>query len=314
MNYIVFDLEWNQPMEGVEKVNEKLPFEIVEIGAVKLNSERELVSSFNEVICPNVYHSMNHVTRKLIHMTKEEWLAGSPFTEVIARFREWCGEDVLFCTWGTLDVMELQRNMDYYELAPLADGPIRYLDVQKLWAIHEGDAKNRKALETVTEEQAIEQTVPFHRAYGDAYYTGRILERLDEQDLIWVSFDTYHYPQSQKDEVEITFPTYSKYISREFPDKQEAMKDKKVGSMRCPFCDRTLRRRIRYFSANSKHYLGVGNCEEHGLIKYKIRMKHTVGDRVYVVKTARCVTEEEYLHLQNRREKIRSMKRRRRHD
>ena len=39
MNYIVFDLEWNQSAEGKECSVEHMPFEIIEIGAVKLNSQ-----------------------------------------------------------------------------------------------------------------------------------------------------------------------------------------------------------------------------------------------------------------------------------
>ena len=38
MNYIVFDLEWNQCPGGKEKENKKLPFEIIQIGAVKLDA------------------------------------------------------------------------------------------------------------------------------------------------------------------------------------------------------------------------------------------------------------------------------------
>lgn len=39
MDYIVFDLEWNQCPYGKGQENERIPFEIIEIGAVKLNSE-----------------------------------------------------------------------------------------------------------------------------------------------------------------------------------------------------------------------------------------------------------------------------------
>ena len=35
MNYIVFDLEWNQNPSGKKTRNDRLPFEIIEIGAVK---------------------------------------------------------------------------------------------------------------------------------------------------------------------------------------------------------------------------------------------------------------------------------------
>ena len=50
MEYIVLDLEWNQSNTGKEDAVEKLPFEIIEIGAIKLNNERVMVSEFNELI------------------------------------------------------------------------------------------------------------------------------------------------------------------------------------------------------------------------------------------------------------------------
>ena len=42
MNYIILDLEWNQGNEQKEKQLKELPFEIIEIGAVKLNSRMEI--------------------------------------------------------------------------------------------------------------------------------------------------------------------------------------------------------------------------------------------------------------------------------
>ena len=45
MNYIVFDLEWNQSPGGKRWSNSRLPFEIIEIGAVKLNEKKEIVDS-----------------------------------------------------------------------------------------------------------------------------------------------------------------------------------------------------------------------------------------------------------------------------
>lgn len=41
MNYIIFDLEWNQSPEGKSGSDERMPFEIIEIGAVRLNEKRE---------------------------------------------------------------------------------------------------------------------------------------------------------------------------------------------------------------------------------------------------------------------------------
>lgn len=46
-NYIIFDLEWNQSAAGKETSLDHLPFEIFEIGAVKLNEKMEQVSQFH---------------------------------------------------------------------------------------------------------------------------------------------------------------------------------------------------------------------------------------------------------------------------
>ena len=52
MNYIVFDLEWNQSPGGKKYSNSRLPFEIIEIGAVKMNEKREPVDVFQRLIKP----------------------------------------------------------------------------------------------------------------------------------------------------------------------------------------------------------------------------------------------------------------------
>ena len=54
-NYIVFDLEWNQSIEGKEHSIEHFPFEIIEIGAVKLDEKLNMVSDFHGLITPQVY-------------------------------------------------------------------------------------------------------------------------------------------------------------------------------------------------------------------------------------------------------------------
>ena len=93
MEYIVLDLEWNQSNTGKEDAVEKLPFEIIEIGAIKLNNERVMVSEFNELVKPQVYHEMHKITSKLIHIQMQELERGRPFPEVGGDFVRWCGQE-----------------------------------------------------------------------------------------------------------------------------------------------------------------------------------------------------------------------------
>lgn len=47
MNYIVFDLEWNQGIAGKrESSHEEIPFEIIEIGAIKLDKRKNIIGQF----------------------------------------------------------------------------------------------------------------------------------------------------------------------------------------------------------------------------------------------------------------------------
>ena len=70
-NYIVFDLEWNQSIEGKEHSIEHFPFEIIEIGAVKLDERRNMVSEFHGLITPQVYVELHRKILEVTHMDME---------------------------------------------------------------------------------------------------------------------------------------------------------------------------------------------------------------------------------------------------
>ena len=58
--YVVFDLEWNRPTTRyrAKKNGVKLKGEIVQIGAIKLNQELEIVDQFDIFVKPQDYHKM----------------------------------------------------------------------------------------------------------------------------------------------------------------------------------------------------------------------------------------------------------------
>lgn len=314
MNYIVLDLEWNQSNTGLEAEVEKLPFEIIEIGAIKLTENKVMIDEFSEIVKPQVYHEMHHITSKLIHMQMQELERGDLFPEVARRFLDWCGEDYMFCTWGTLDVSELQRNMEFYGFEPLASGPIKYLDVQKLFAICYEERNQRRALEYGIDFLKIEKDIPFHRAFSDAYYTAKIMIQILEKDPEIVknySYDVYHPPVDRKAEIKVQFDTYAKYISRVFPDKIAAFADREVSSSKCYICHRNLRKKIRWFSANGKHYYCLAYCEKHGYLKGKIRV-HKVPDGLFVVKTTKLITDKEMEGMVKRQERAKEIRQKKR--
>ena len=168
MEYIVFDLEWNQCPDGKRKEVACLPFEIIEIGAWKLNERRQITGQFHTIIKPQVYKWIHNKTREVIHIDYENLRDGLPFPAAAREFLEWCGEDYRFCTWGDLDVMELQRNLKYYSMEQLLPGPIFYYDIQKLFSRNFEDGKSRKSLEYGIDYLGLPKKEGFHRALEDA--------------------------------------------------------------------------------------------------------------------------------------------------
>lgn len=307
MNYIVFDLEWNQSEEK-KKQNKDLLFEIIEIGAIKLDECKNLIGEFSQIIKPRVYSDINHITKDLIQLKMEELERGLPFNDVINSFLEWCGDDYIFCTWGSLDLIELQRNMKFYNMKSLADKPIAYLDAQKLFSRQFEDKESRRTLEYAVDFLSIKKDIPFHRAFADAYYTAKVMMKILKETEKHISFDVFHLPKDKKSEVHIAFNDYFKYISREFPSKTLAMSDKVVVSTHCYKCGQFLRKKIKWFTSNGKHYYSVSYCPKHGYMKGKIRIRKTDTDTVYVVKTLKLISDEQMQEIIRKRDKARQQK------
>ena len=305
MNYIIFDLEWNQGVSHGEKRDKKTPLEIVEIGAVKLNDDREMISEFSELIKPQIYHEMHNITRKIIHIQMEELEKGKPFVEVMTSFLDWCGEDPLFCTWGSLDLLELQRNMKYYNMAPLSDRPIKFLDIQKLFSLAYEDGKSRRALEYAIDMLSIKKDIPFHRAFSDAYYTAKVFDKIEDPDVLEkYSFDTYIAPDSREKEISITFSNYSKMITKTYDDKKQLLESKYVNTPICYKCKKRVSKRVKWFSPNGKHYYAVGYCLRHGYMKSKIRVRKDENGKSFAIITHRLITKDEKKELAARKDEL----------
>lgn len=319
MNYIVFDLEWNQSPGGKADSVEHLPFEIIEIGAVKLDSCLQELGQFHRLIQPQVYREMHFKSSEVTHMDIDRLLKeGVSFPEAMKAFMEWCGEEeFMFCTWGSMDLTELQRNMAYYGLEISFPVPLLYYDIQKLYCLQHGDGKNRISLDLAVQLQHMEADRPFHRALDDAHYTKCIFAALDMEAYgAYFSVDYYRLPSKRGEEFMFQFPEYSKFVSREFETREDIMKDKAVTDVVCVKCKRMLRKKIRWFPYGQRFYLCIAVCPEHGYIRGKIRVKRSEDENYYAVKTIRTAWEGDVQQLLQKREDVRrrrSTRNRRKH-
>lgn len=291
MNYIVFDLEWNQCPDGKEKERHDIPFEILEIGAIKLNSEKQETDRFHEFIKPTVYSRLHFKTKEIIHISPEALKDADRFPAVIERFRRWCGEDALYCTWGALDLLELQRNIRHYRIPNFFPFPLRFYDIQKIFSLTFEDGKSRRSLEYAVDMLDIPKDIPFHEALSDAYYTASVIRRIPRDKLLpFYSIDYFRLPQKASEEIFDVFQNYAKYVSRRFPSRHACLRDRRVSSTNCYLCGRDTAEKLPWFSTGGRNYSSLSYCGEHGYLKGKIRIKKTEDHRGYFcVKTLKLI-------------------------
>lgn len=319
MNYIVFDLEWNQSPNGKEFEEKGLPFEIFEIGAVKLNEKREYVDKFSCLIKPQVYKELHYVAKELTHISMERLETGKLFDEAVMDFIRWCeiDGDFIFCTWGSMDILELQRNMRYFNVKADFGYPLLFYDVQKLFSIDREEGELRRSLENAVDMLEVDKMIDFHSALNDAIYTAQVFEKLDFNKVCrYTSIDTYYIPKTNKQEIVVDYGTYEKYITKGYKTKEEVLSSRKLLTTKCYICQNAARKKIKWFTVNSKMHYCLAVCKEHGFIKGKFRVKEDEFGNYYAIRIlkrtdnegAALIKERQLEMRRKRQEKRKKMK------
>ena len=305
MNYIVIDIEWNQCAKGKEYGLAELPFEIIEIGAVKLNEELKRVDTFSSLIKPQHYKQLHNMIDMLVHIDEEQLQReGKPFVEVMESFLNWCGDDYIFVTWADRDLDIIQSNLEFYEMDTLGEGPVNFYDMQKLFSIDKEDGKERRSLQSAIEMLNISKVADFHRALSDAEYTAKIMQTIDFAKVKeYFSINTYNPPSEDGEEIHVVFPTYYKYISKCKPERQMLMTDVKVTHSYCYLCNKEMKVLEDWFVCNNRQYRALYYCEEHGLIKGRIKIRHTHDGNYYAIKVLKQTTKEDASKIFTRKNK-----------
>ena len=306
------DLEWNQNPYGNSKRRVDLNFEIIEIGAVKLDDNLNYVDKFSQVIKPKVFKKLHYKTAEITHFTNDELKKGKSFPKVMRQFLEWCGDDYIFCTWGAMDLHELQANMKFFGYERILDFPLFYYDLQKIFSLCYEDGKNKRNLTSAVEFLNINGNKEFHRALSDAYYTAKVMQKMDfEKFKKRVSIDTYYYPRIKEEEIFVSFGDYNKRISREMWSKTELFEDDDFNNICCSKCNKKVKVLIDWFSDSGKTYYSLGKCRKHGYVKGRIRVKKIDRLSFFVIKIlkntdkdgARKIVEKQNSIREKRREK-----------
>ncbi len=114
-NLVLFDLEWNigyKPFTfNYHGVQQTLRGEIIEIGAVKIDEDANVLDTFSIHLRPRIFRSLQHHIAKVTGLTQEDLDKGEPILQGLRRFMKWCGPDAEFAEWGLDDVPVLKQNL-----------------------------------------------------------------------------------------------------------------------------------------------------------------------------------------------------------
>ena len=190
MNYIVIDLEFNQSYnfsEGNITVCEpRCPFEIIQIGAVKMNKDFDITAAADFLIKPVIYNRMHPYVQDITGISMDNLKNELGFQKVYESFIKFLdNEKSVLCVWGSSDLNALFNNIEYHEL----DGGLitkEYINVQSLASSY----LNRPSgvpigLKNAVLELNLNSDMAFHNAYYDALYTAQILQivRANDKDI-----------------------------------------------------------------------------------------------------------------------------------
>lgn len=182
MNYIIFDLEFNQDIPSLKeyyKDKSRFPFEIIQIGAIKLDSDFKTIATFNHLIKPTIYANIAEFITELTGITMKELENEDLFPIIFKEFLNFIGEEeCIFCVWGTSDMKELYRNITYHQI-PYKNIPKMYINIQPFTSLYVGISKKELLrLENAVSILNIPITYKFHDALSDACYTAEIFKKV----------------------------------------------------------------------------------------------------------------------------------------
>lgn len=188
MSYIVLDLEFNQAYDFEKnKTILLIPscrFEIIQIGAVKLDNNFNIIDKINLYIRPNLYKEIHPYVEKITGLSAEFLKDKQYFKDAYIHFQNFLGkEEHIFCTWGSGDLKALYRNLSYYKMLS-SDLILKYIDIQNLTTKYLKYSKGGCiGLKTAIELLDLPIQQDFHDALNDALYTAEIFKKLSPEKL-----------------------------------------------------------------------------------------------------------------------------------
>ena len=265
MNYIIFDLEWNQCGSESEILTEPvcLPGEIIEIGAVKLNDAFQKTDELRLLIRPQYYPKLHHRIVSLTGLRDKELAEkGLTFPQAYEKFMEFCGEEYSFMTWSRSDLPILIDNMLLYGI-DVSNLPDTY-DLQRIFCNEIMRIPRKMALDDALKVLNEKGDIA-HDALNDSRNTALVCGHLNLEEY------------------------GGEYVSRAFAEQpiltvyesaHAALADEALLQYRCPWCGETVTAE-GWLPLNREEFMACGACAEGDELLLTLELIRTAPNRFH---------------------------------
>ena len=261
MQYIIMDLEWNNTYG---KKIQGFINEVIEIGAVKLNENLEVVDTFSYLIKSQIGKKLRGSVKRLTNITNEDLDGGVPFTQAFGEFRRWIGtEENVVLTWGDGDIRVLIDNFRYLNGFGTIPFLTNYADLQKLFQnVLKTPASKQIGLSAAAQLLCIkDEDYASHRALDDSLLSAECFKKCfnaEQLEKLMKPCDAAFYAR-------LSFKAHA------ITNINNPLVDKSQLCYSCTFCEREAEQLTDWKSSN-QYFRALFYCHDCGK-KYNVGIR-----------------------------------------
>lgn len=290
MYYITLDLEWNQAyaqkaLAVQRQLSARLRGEVIQIGAVKLDSKLRICGSYQIIVKPKYFKKLHSHVSSLTGITQAQMDVGTPLTEAAESFRRWCGEDFAFLTWGPDDIPMLKENFHVNSIDQ--SWLNNTYDLQLMFSRQTDGLSKQRALEYAMDYYGIPMNLPAHDALNDAYFTALVAQKLD----ITLGIRTYNERGGEFLEEGVIGDADAGddgYVTI-----GEMLSDDAVANPLCPICKGKLISDGKVLHSKGQRYTLHYRCEKCGDMLLSLKLHKNFNETWRARRTVSKATEEQ---------------------
>ncbi len=289
MYYITLDLEWNQAyaqkaLAVQRQLSSRLRGEVIQIGAVKLDKNLRICGSYQIIVKPRYFKKLHRHVSELTGISQEQIDVGTPLTEAAKSFKNWCGKDFAFLTWGPDDIPMLKENFHVNDIE--SDWLFSTYDLQQIFSRQTDGLSKQRSLEYAMEYFEIPMNLPAHDALNDAYFTALVAQKLNIEEGVR-TYNDYRGEFLESSVIGDADAGDDGYVTI-----SEMLGDDMVRAPRCPICGETLTAQNKVLHSKGQRYTFHFKCKKDGDMMLVLKLRRNFNDTWRAKRTIALASDE----------------------